>query len=265
MNCSIIVSTYNRIDALSLTLQSILNQSVLPNEIIVADDGSDEKTKNLVINFSNKSTIPIIHCWQEDKGFRLARIRNLALIKASFEYILQIDGDVILHPDFVKHHLFFAKKGYFSRGCRVELNEKYTKEIISFNKIPKQFNNSQFENYKLPNGTSSLIMRWLLRLLRKPSNGVLGCNMAYFLSDAKAINGFNNDFEGWGMEDDDFSTRLINSGVKMQTIKFGAILYHLWHKTADRKNYTKNQKILNEIIEKKIVKCENGISQITDI
>lgn len=262
MNCSLIISTYNRPDALELTLKSILHQSILPNEILIADDGSDENTKLIIDKYIASSPVPIKHCWHEDKGFRLAKIRNRALLKAEYEYIIQIDGDVILHRDFIKHHLFFAKKGYFSRGSRVELTKSATDFILKNNNIPSFYETSQFENYKISNGKISGFMRYLLRLLRKPSNGVLGCNMAYFLSDAKKINGFNNDFEGWGAEDDDFSTRLINSGVKMQTIKFGAILYHLWHKIASRDQFDVNMKLLDQVKSSQTTYCINGMNQI---
>ena len=261
MSCSIIVSTYNRPDALQLTLESIDRQSVLPNEVIVADDGSGPETLAVVQQFGLNSKLIVKHVWQEDQGFRLARVRNLALNKASFPYILQIDGDLILHPDFVKDHLFFAKKGYFTRGCRVELRQSITEDILKSMSIPV-LTISHFEHYKVANGTSSKMMLWLLRMLRKPSNGVLGCNMAYFLEDAKAINGFNNDFEGWGAEDDDFSIRLGHYGIKMQTLKFGAIVYHLWHRAAERHNFDLNQELLEKVKGSGEFWCGNGFYTI---
>ncbi len=260
MSCSIIVSTYNRPDALQLTLESIERQSVLPNEVIVADDGSGPETLAIIQKFGSNSKLIVKHCWQEDEGFRLARVRNLALKKAVFQYIIQIDGDLILHPDFVKDHLYFAKRGYFTRGCRVELRQSITEAILRTMKVPV-LTISHFEHYKAANGTASKIMLWFLRLLRKPSNGVLGCNMAYSVEDAKAINGFNNDFEGWGAEDDEFAIRLLNHGVKMQTLKFGAIVYHLWHRAAERTRFDENVQLLEKVRESGEVWCGNGLQE----
>ena len=104
MRVSLIITTYNRPDALMLVLQSIANQTKLPEEVIIADDGSDDKTKKLITNYQESSSLNIIHSWQEDKGFRLAKSRNKAIAISNFEYIILIDGDVILHPKFIQDH-----------------------------------------------------------------------------------------------------------------------------------------------------------------
>jgi glycosyltransferase involved in cell wall biosynthesis len=108
--CTLIISTYNWPKALNLVLLSVLNQRQLPTEIVIADDGSKEETKNLIDSYRDKLSIPIKHVWHEDVGFRLAKIRNKAIATALGDYIIQIDGDVILHPYFIKDHLDFAKK-----------------------------------------------------------------------------------------------------------------------------------------------------------
>ena len=124
ISVSIIIPTYNWPEALNLCLQSVLVQSILPGEIIIADDGSKQETSDLINNIKRKSPIPIIHVWQEDNGFRLAQIRNKAIAKSCKDYIIQIDGDVILHKDFIKDHIRFARKGSFVSGSRVLINEK---------------------------------------------------------------------------------------------------------------------------------------------
>ena len=101
MRISLIVATYNRADALLLVLQSIVNQELQPDEVIIADDGSNEATKNLLLNFKKKSNFNIIHSFQEDRGFRAAESRNKAIAMASFDYLVLIDGDMILHPKFL--------------------------------------------------------------------------------------------------------------------------------------------------------------------
>ena len=118
MRCSLIITTYNWKEALELVLLSALSQSISPDEIIIADDGSRDDTKQLIENYIKKSDIPIIHSWQEDNGFRAAQSRNKAISKSSYEYIILIDGDIILEQNFIRDHKRFAKKGFFSQGGR---------------------------------------------------------------------------------------------------------------------------------------------------
>lgn len=94
---SLLISTYNWCEALNLCLNSVLRQSQQPDEIVIADDGSREDTKLLIADFSKKSPVPIIHVWHEDIGFRKTIILNKAIAKCSSDYIIQIDGDLILH------------------------------------------------------------------------------------------------------------------------------------------------------------------------
>ncbi|MDE6305135.1 MAG: glycosyltransferase, partial [Muribaculaceae bacterium] len=102
MKVSLIISTYNRPDALSVTLESVRNQSRLPDEVIIGDDGSGADTARVINRFKDGFPVPIIHVWQEDKGFRLAMIRNRSVAAASGDYIIQTDGDVLLHPHFIR-------------------------------------------------------------------------------------------------------------------------------------------------------------------
>ena len=133
MRVSLIITTYNRPDALKLVLQSITSQSVLPNEIIIADDGSKNSTKKCIDEFKNFFSIPLIHSWQEDKGFIVAKSRNKAIAKSKFDYIILIDGDVILHDKFIEDHLKHAEMGFFVQGSRVILNKRATEELLSNN------------------------------------------------------------------------------------------------------------------------------------
>src|SRR5690554_6518284 len=119
MKASLLISTYNWPEALELVLMSAKRQSVRPDEILIADDGSSEKTKQLILEFQNKSVIPIHHFWHEDKGFRKSIILNKAIAGATGEYIIQVDGDCILHKDFVRDHKALAQAGEIGRAsCR---------------------------------------------------------------------------------------------------------------------------------------------------
>src|SRR5690554_2052679 len=105
MKPSLLISIYNWPEALELVLMSVENQSVGPRELLIADDGSSEKTKQLIDAFAKKSQIPIKHFWHEDKGFRKSKILNKAVAGSTSDYIIQTDGDCIMHKDFVKDHL----------------------------------------------------------------------------------------------------------------------------------------------------------------
>ena len=137
MNCSLIVCTYNWPEALRIVLTSAISQSVVPNEIIIADDGSDNNTKKVIDEFIKLSTIPIIHSWQKDDGCRISHSRNRAISKSSFEYIIMIDGDTVLHKDFVKDHKKFAKRKVYTQGSRVLLQPRITISILKNNKFIK--------------------------------------------------------------------------------------------------------------------------------
>lgn len=128
---SLIVTTYNWEKALNLYLNSVLRQSVLPDEILVADDGSKEPTRLTVEAFARISPVPVRHIWHEDDGFRLTVIRNKAMAAAQSEYLIQTDGDLLLHPDFIKDHLSIAEAGYFISGSRVLLDESLSASLLA--------------------------------------------------------------------------------------------------------------------------------------
>ena len=121
MLVSLMISTYNWKEALSLCLYSVFAQTVKPCEILIADDGSRDDTKQLIDKMRTKTDIPIVHVWHEDKGFRLSAIRNRSIERAKGDYIIQIDGDILLDKHFIADHLELAEKGYFVCGSRVHL------------------------------------------------------------------------------------------------------------------------------------------------
>lgn len=258
---SLILSTYNRPDALSLCLQSIMNQSILPDEVIIADDGSRDETKNLIDSFKLRFPVPLIHVWQEDKGFRLAMGRNKAVAASSYDYIIEIDGDLILHKDFVSDHLSFARKGCFLKGGRVNLNKEMTDNYCKSGKLPS----IHFFSKGLLRRINALhlpaISRYLAPRYKKNRILGLGCNMSFWKEDYIRINGYDEFFEGWGGEDYDFASRMMNSGVERLYLKFSGIVYHLWHNDLYMQSKDKNFDYYNRMKEQKVVWTENGIDK----
>lgn len=263
VTCTLLISTYNWPQALNLVLLSILNQKQLPTEIVIADDGSKEETKKLIDNYRNKFSIPIKHVWHEDEGFRLAKIRNKAIATAMGDYIIQIDGDVILHPYFIKDHLAFAKENSLVRASRIYINERISKQMLNegryrINAFSKGVTNF-FSALRLP-------FLWSIFENNYKNEGnerfeIHGCNMAFWRKEAVAINGYNESFNGWGPEDKEFVARLLNIGVKKRFIKMGAIVFHIYHKENAKNYLAENEKEFKATINQNRTFCSLGINQ----
>ncbi len=267
INPSLIIATYNWKEALELVLQSVLRQSLMPYEVIIADDGSKNDTKELIDAYRKKFPVPLVHVWHEDKGFRLSVIRNKSIKIAKGNYIIQIDGDTILHKDFVKDHVRFARKGYFISGSRVLLGKRLSEKILAektfrYNFLTRDVKNRHYQ-FRFP---------FLTGLLLNPTNdinrvihSVRGCNMSFWKSDLLAVNGYNEDMTGWGREDSELSVRLINSGLTKINVKFSAIQYHIYHPENSKSNLNTNDNILEETIRQKKTYILNGINKLNAV
>ncbi|MGL5786286.1 MAG: glycosyltransferase family 2 protein [Bacteroidales bacterium] len=258
---SLLISTYNNTDFLRLCLQSILTQTVKPTEIVIADDGSTSETYQEIKKFRSETDIPVKHIWQEDKGFQLSRIRNIAVAAASGEYIIQIDGDIIMHEAFIEDHLHFALKGALLQGSRVKLGAKYTNKLIKNGLSRISF--FTFDISRRENMIRSIALgSFLLKRYRNPYpvHYARGANMSFFKSDFIAVNGYDESFTGWGHEDSDLTLRMMNYGCQKHYAKFCCVAFHLYHKEGTRSNESINkEKMLRHARENKI-HCTHGIS-----
>ncbi len=259
MRVSLIITTYNWPESLILVLKSIENQTIVPEEVVIADDGSTVETKEIIVKFQKDSDLNIIHSWQEDNGFRAAKSRNKAIAKSYGDYIILIDGDIILHPKFVQDHVNNAKVGYFMQGSRVLLSQDITEQIIISNRISFSFFSKGMKGRK--NSIHSNFLSKIFSTKKNYLRGIKTCNIALFRQDFINVNGFNNEFEGWGREDSEFVVRLFNTGINRKSLRFNAIQYHLWHKDIDRKHLDYNNQLLQNSIEHKLKVCEKGINK----
>lgn len=261
--CSLIIATYNWPQALHLCLESVLRQTILPDEIIIADDGSTEGTQRLVEAFKAKSPVPVLHVWQPDEGFQLARIRNKAIARAAHPYIIQIDGDLILHSHFVEDHLCLQERSYFVTGSRVLMNEATTASLLAHQSV------DVYNHYR---GSKNFLNRFRNALLRNflskryKINGhnrfyTKGCNMAFWRADLLQINGYNEAFTGWGLEDSELAIRLINSGLRKKFLKMGGITYHLHHPPVSREGAGRNRLLMEAALTDKKIRVPSGVSQ----
>ena len=259
MRVSLIITTYNWPESLFLVLKSIENQTIVPEEVVIADDGSNVETKEMITKFQNDSKLNIIHSWQEDKGFRAAKSRNKAIAKSYGDYIVLIDGDVILHPKFIQDHVNNAKVGYFIQGSRVLLTQDITEQIIISKKISFSFFSKGLNSKK--NSLHSNFLSKIFSTNKDSLRGTRCCNIAFFKQDCINVNGFNNEFEGWGREDSEFVLRLFNNGLYCKNVRFNAIQYHLWHKEIDRTSLDFNNQLLQNSIKNKLKVCKKGINK----
>ncbi|SKB26299.1 Glycosyltransferase involved in cell wall bisynthesis [Parapedobacter luteus] len=255
-SCSCIVSTYNWPEALDLCLKSLLAQRTMPDEIIIADDGSRAETRLLIDRYQASSPIPIKHVWHPDDGFRKTIILNAAIQEAKGEYIIQIDGDIIVHNAFVKDHLAAAKPGQFVRGSRAMVNED-TSLLIQQNKRIKFHSMSKGVEHRF----NAVRLPFLSRLIRtnpwSPAD-VKGCNMAFWKSDFELVNGYNNNLTGWGHEDIELAARFINNGIKKRHLKLAAVCYHIHHELNSRAHEKHNKHFYEEVLSLGLKRCANG-------
>lgn len=260
MKVSLVISTYNWPEALELCLMSALSQTRLPDEIVIADDGSKEETRLLIATYKSKTKVPVLHVWHEDLGFRLAMIRNRALQAVTGDYVIQVDGDVILNRHFVADHISVAERGCFIRGTRACLSEEVSKDLL------------QKKKYSLTPFSKGVRRRFNATRLpfafaRTESNGskVKGCNMAFWKEDLIKVNGYNNQLQGWGHEDEELCWRLINLGLKKKIVKMHAVVYHLHHKLSSRELEDQHHAALNRCIQERVTYAEDGFAQINGI
>ncbi|MGZ8413370.1 MAG: glycosyltransferase family 2 protein [Gemmatirosa sp.] len=257
---TLLVSTYNWPAALALVLRSALAQRRLPEQVVVADDGSREETGALVRDFVPRFAavdVELLHVWQEDRGFRKARILNAALVRVRGEYVVQVDQDLVLHPAFVASHVAFARRGSFVQGSRVLVRRERTQEALARGE-------ARFHpfDHGLKNHVNALHLPWLSALVRTSQDhlhGTRGANFAFWRDDALRVNGWNEEFEGWGREDSEFAARLLNAGLRRRKLKFAAVGYHLWHPECPRDAVPAQEQALRAIVADGVVRCARGL------
>ena len=259
MRLTLIITTYNWPESLALVLKSVENQTIAPDEVMIADDGSTVETREVVSRFQQDSELNIDHSWQQDKGFRIAKSRNKAIVKSKGEYIILIDGDIILHPNFIQDHINNSQEKYFIQGTRVLLTQDKTQKILDTKEISFSFFSSGIKNRK--NAIHSNLLSKFFSAKKNGIRGIKSCNMSFYKKDCINVNGFNNQIEGWGREDSEFIVRLINSGIHRKNIRFNAIQFHLWHNDHSRGSLDQNNFILNEALNKHMQWCDNGINR----
>ena len=220
---SVIITTYNKPRELVFALKSLLNQTRLPEEIVVADDGSREETGEAIRAFCKERdvSLPIIRTWQDDVGRRVSRARNNAIAIASGDYIIALDGDCFVERHFVEDHLYFAEKNRYVGGRRVQIKEQFKEYFLTLGEA--RITPFTLGIYRRFYAVRSLALARLCsreqpprkneNLSKKFRRGIQSANLAFWREDAIAVNGFNEFFQMWGPEDHEFARRLRMKGA----------------------------------------------------
>jgi glycosyltransferase involved in cell wall biosynthesis len=278
MLISVIVSTYNRPDALEAVLLSLLEQTDTDYEIVIADDGSGTATQEVVGKFQQtalqarlaRGAAPqVTHAWHSDDGFRLSAVRNLGVYASAGEYLIFLDGDCMVRPNFIQRHRALAEAGFMVSGSRVLLSEKWTAQALTSSTGNAAAAARRPFGYWLTQrlqGNANKIIPMLvmpdsaLRHYRKVRwNRIKGCNLGIWRKDYAAVNGCDETFVGWGHEDADLVLRLARHGVRRKSGAFSTEIFHLWHKENVRTTESANRHRVEERMKSGVTQAEVGL------
>jgi hypothetical protein len=258
LKISLVISTYNQPDALAKALRGLGRQTRWPDEVLVSDDGSAEPTKNLIARFAAGAPVPVRHVWHPHDGFRKTVILNQTLAMAAGDYLVFTDADCVPHEKFVADHAALAEKNFWVQGRRCFVREEFV---------------SAFEPGKTRAGLWMLAgkitgaakgVRWPFPIVRRDTKqrGIIGCNLAFWRDDLIAVNGYDEDYTGWGTgEDSDIGTRLYHLGRRRKFVYGRAITFHLNHPPAPRGHHAASLARLAETIASRRIRCEHGLNR----
>ncbi len=265
---SVIVTTYNREDALEAVLRSLARQTDADFEVIVADDGSGAATAANGRGLEGESRPPGRACLARGRGFRAAEIRNRAVLASRGGYCIFLDGDCIVRPDFVANHRRLAEPGSFVTGNRILLSRDLTAKVLREKLSPESWSFAGWFAERCRGGVNRLSallhlpLGPLRRLRQGEWRGARSCNLAIWRSDLDRVDGFDADYSGWGKEDSDIIVRLLHAGVRRKDGVFATGVIHLWHPEADRSFLADNERKLAGIVDSDRIRAQRGLSAL---
>ena len=265
---SVIVTTYNRMDALKAVLGGLGRQSDRAFEVVIADDGSNPAARDVLQAGAARFEFPIKHVWHEDRGFRAGEIRNRAILASSGSYCIFLDGDCIPRPDFIAVHRRLAEPGWFVTGNRVLLSPELTGRVLAGPTEPALWSLGTWLALRWKRSINrmaplcALPLGPLRRLRPAAWRGARSCNLAVWRSDLDRVDGFDATYSGWGLEDSDLLIRLLRAGVRRKDGNFATGVIHLWHPEVDRSCLPKNQRQLDEVERADRVRAIRGLSRL---
>ena len=258
VSISLVVSTYNQPDALAKALRGLERQSRQPDEVLLSDDGSTGPTKNLIAQFAARSPVLVKHIWHPHDGFRKTIILNKTLAAARGDYLIFTDADCVPHPQFVADHAALAEKNFWVQGRRCFVREEFV-PAFEATTMPAL---SWMLTGKITGAAKGIRLPFPIIRRDTKQRGIIGCNMAFWREDLVAVNGFDEDYSGWGTgEDSDVATRLYHLGRRRKFVYGRAITFHLNHPPAPRGHHAASLARLAETIASGKIRCENGLNR----
>jgi glycosyltransferase involved in cell wall biosynthesis len=234
-------------------------QSYTDFELIIAEDDNAEGTVDYLKELSARMPFPVRHISQRDQGFRKNEVLNKAVVAATGDFLVFLDGDVIPHRMLLKEYITLAGEGIVFAGRRVMISETLTQKILatcnlrllSFFYLLRYGSKYPEEGIYLP------------FYQRSKSSGLLGCNWGILKKHLVAINGFDEDYISYGVgEDLDIEWRLVRNGIKLQSMRHRAIVYHLYHRSqCDAAAIEANYVIMRKKQALGSVYCVNGLDK----
>jgi glycosyltransferase involved in cell wall biosynthesis len=265
---SVIVTTYDREDALDAVLRALSRQTDRNFEIVVADDGSTLPTQALIASWRARLPVAIKHVRHEHRGFRGGEIRNRGIVASTGELCIFLDGDCLPNADFLATHRALAEPGWFVTGNRILLSRALTQTVLAGGEPAEQWCYPTLLNKRLRGGINRLMptLRLPLGPLRKLNagawQGAQTCNLAVARGDLDRIDGFDCSYAGWGLEDSDLVVRLLHAGVRRKDGRFATGVLHLWHPHNDRRQLPANQARLDAVIGSSRTRALRGMSTL---
>lgn len=263
MTTALLISTYNRPSALRLCLDSVLRQTLMPDEVVVCDDGSADETRRLLRSYADRFPVPLRHVWHPDDGFRLAEIRNKGIAATDADYIIQVDGDVVLSRHFVADHVAASKPGHYIKGTRIRLNAAATAAFEQTGKWPDfitPFSRALLKDREKAVRLPRFLAVPLSHRYHRTDTG-LGVNLSFWRADLLAVNGYDENFTGWGGEDNDLEQRLQASGVRTFKLFRCGLVYHLWHPEKSNPHHAESMALIKSKIKAGRLRSERGIDR----
>lgn len=268
---SLLVLTYNWPAALTQVLASVAAQRRLPDEILIVDDGSGDETARVVRDFQSRLSVPVHHLWQEDRGFRAARARNLGIAASRGDYVVMIDGDMILHPCFLQDHLALSKPGAFLQGGRIKATAVESQRLLAGGRpVFRPWSAADFDHFDGSRRWYAFRQPLLARCKAWSGNRgrIMSCNMSFWRQDLLRVNGFDERMDGYGAEDCELAARLHYAGVQQRALKWAGLAVHLWHPSRAAADVNSadlpNNQLLRQTHASRQQRCEHGVDGHTD-
>ena len=259
MRISLVINTFDQPDYLARVLAAVARQRVPPDEVLLADDGSGRPTNELFSDWSVQQKFRAAHVWQPHEDFRRACILNEAIALAKGDYLVFLDGDTVPHPHFIADHGAAGRPGFFVQGHRALIEQKAA-AWFGKDHFPADRRRAVLQN-QISGLKNSFRWPFAVHKNKPHLRGIRGCNLAIWRDDLLRVNGYNEDFAGWGREDSELAARLFNAGIQRLDLRGRALCFHLWHPPASRANLAVNDRLLEKTIREKIARCEHGLDR----